>query len=212
MHGLYIPNTSHASAQNLPCSVHHSLAASPSPSCPCLPDHFFSHTNTHPSHPPPPLPPKQQCASGSINQIPPHATVSGDCRVTPFYSVVSVRESIEAYVAEINADPSILPSRGPFSKYVLPSEGRQGAIELTWLTPGEDGIACNLSSEGAEALNGATEEVSVFNSFFLRNRYRYGGLFYAYCTAVLIIRVFFLFHSVCFFCFAVCLFLFVCFL
>jgi hypothetical protein len=28
-----------------------------------------------------------ECARGSVNQIPPHATVSGDCRVTPFYKV-----------------------------------------------------------------------------------------------------------------------------
>ncbi|CAN0193753.1 unnamed protein product [Ectocarpus sp. 6 AP-2014] len=104
-------------------------------------------------------PTQVQCASGSINQIPPHATVSGDCRVTPFYGVDKVQESIEKYVAEINADPSILPSRGAFSKYVLPAEGRQGTIELTWVTKGEDGIACNLESEGAAALNGATATV-----------------------------------------------------
>ncbi|CAM9629859.1 unnamed protein product [Ectocarpus sp. 13 AM-2016] len=104
-------------------------------------------------------PTQVQCASGSINQIPPHATVSGDCRVTPFYGVDKVQESIEKYVAEINADPSILPSRGAFSKYVLPAEGRQGTIELTWVTKGEDGIACNLESEGADALNAATATV-----------------------------------------------------
>lgn len=106
----------------------------------------------------------KQCASGSINQIPPHATVSGDCRVTPFYSVKAVQQSIEAYVAEINADPSILPSRGPFSKYVLPAEDRKGTLELSWLTDGEDGIACSLASEGAKALNSATEKVRVKKS------------------------------------------------
>lgn len=87
--------------------------------------------------------------------------MSGDCRVTPFYGVDAVQKSIEEYVSEINADPSILPSRGAFSKYVLPAEKRQGTIELTWLTKGEDGIACNLASEGAEALNAATERVSL---------------------------------------------------
>lgn len=79
--------------------------------------------------------------------------------MTPFYGVKAVQESIEAYVADINADPAILPSRGPFSKYVLPAERRQGTIELSWLTEGEDGIACNLTSEGAAALNAATEQV-----------------------------------------------------
>lgn len=70
-----------------------------------------------------------------------------------------VQESIERYVAEINADPSILPSRGAFSKYVL-EEGRKGTIELTWVSKGEDGIACSLESEGASALNSATAQVS----------------------------------------------------
>lgn len=112
---------------------------------------------------------KIQCASGSINQIPPHASVSGDCRVTPFYGVDAVEKSIEGYVAEINADPSILPSHGPFSKYVLPAEDRQGTLELTWLVKAEDGIACNLASEGAGALNSATEEVKMIPTWLLSN-------------------------------------------
>lgn len=87
--------------------------------------------------------------------------------MTPFYSVDAVQKSIEGYVAEINADPSILPSHGPFSKYVLPAEGRQGTIELTWPTQGEDGIACNLTSEGALALNSATEKVKIVQSWSL---------------------------------------------
>lgn len=62
-------------------------------------------------------------------------------------------------MAEINADPSILPTRGNFSKYVLPEEDRKGAIELTWVTEGEDGIACDLESVGANALNSSTAEV-----------------------------------------------------
>ena len=70
-----------------------------------------------------------------------------------------VQESIERYVAEINADPSILASRGDFSKYVLEGEERKGTLELTWVTKGEDGIACNLESEGADALNAATAAV-----------------------------------------------------
>lgn len=103
--------------------------------------------------------PLWQCAIGSINQIPPHATVSGDCRVTPFYGIDAVKKSVEGYVAEINADPTILPSRGPFSKYVLPDEDRKGSLDLTWMGAGADGIACNLTSEGAKALNDATEKV-----------------------------------------------------
>lgn len=74
--------------------------------------------------------------------------------------MAAVAKSIEGYVAEINADPSILPSHGPFSKYVLPGEDRKGTLELAWLSDGEDGIACNLSSEGSKALNSATKKVS----------------------------------------------------
>lgn len=104
---------------------------------------------------------QHQCASGSVNQIPPHARVSGDCRVTPFYGIAAVVKSIEGYVTEINADPTILPSRGAFSKYVLPAEDRKGTLELTWMTGAADGIACNLTSEGALALNSATAKVRI---------------------------------------------------
>jgi hypothetical protein len=30
-------------------------------------------------------PTQTECARGSVNQIPPHATIMGDCRITPFY-------------------------------------------------------------------------------------------------------------------------------
>lgn len=85
--------------------------------------------------------------------------------MTPFYDIKAVIKSVEGYVSEINADPSILPSRGPFSKYVLPAEGRKGNLELKWMAGGENGIACNLTSEGAQALNAATEKVSQSSSF-----------------------------------------------
>lgn len=92
--------------------------------------------------------------------IPPHATVSGDCRVTPFYTLDAVKTSINGYVAEINDNPELLPTRGPFSKYVLPQENRRGSLELTWLAGSSEGIACKLDSEGAAALNRATAAVS----------------------------------------------------
>lgn len=79
-------------------------------------------------------------------------------------------------MAEINADPSILPSRGAFSKYVLEGEGRKGTIELTWVSKGEDGIACSLESEGASALNSATALVSSRGLFSFSVRQRVGSL------------------------------------
>ncbi|GFH22924.1 M20_dimer domain-containing protein, partial [Haematococcus lacustris] len=56
---------------------------------------------------------------GSINQIPGQASVSGDCRLTPFYDLNKVMAALQRYVEELNADLSMLPTRGPVSKYSL---------------------------------------------------------------------------------------------
>jgi len=100
-----------------------------------------------------------ECAVGSLNQIPPWATASGDIRITPFYDYRDVKSAIESYVADLNLDPSVLPVRGNYSKYVLPDEKLKARLELTWLGPGENGIACNIDSVGFEAIRRATEEV-----------------------------------------------------
>lgn len=99
---------------------------------------------------------------GSINQIPPDCVVEGDIRLTPFYDVADVRVAMERYVADINANPEALVNgavRGPHSHYVLPDEGRQATVELTWTFEGENGIACNISSPGHKALLDATKDV-----------------------------------------------------
>ena len=102
------------------------------------------------------------CAAGSLNQICPLCTVQGDIRLTPFYEVAAARAVVEAAVAEINANPNIVlnESRGPFSKYTLPTESLQGTITLKWVTNGENGVACNLSSPGYAALVEATQLVT----------------------------------------------------
>lgn len=61
-----------------------------------------------------------QCANGSINQIPPHATVSGDCRVTPFYGVDKVQRAAWDEAAEI----CIIGGRG---------SGATGVKSLGWV-------------------------------------------------------------------------------
>lgn len=99
---------------------------------------------------------------GSINQIPADCTVEGDIRLAPFYEITLVKEAVEKWVAEINADPSIIENpavRGPHSKYTLPSEDLKGEIQLSWTTSGENGIACRLDSRGFKALVNATEKV-----------------------------------------------------
>jgi acetylornithine deacetylase len=102
------------------------------------------------------------CAEGSLNQLPPECTVEGDVRLAPFYDVVDVRRAVDGYVAEINADPSILEAphiRGPMSKYTLPHEDRKGIVDFKWLGDGENGVACNLNSTGYAALVEGTKSV-----------------------------------------------------
>lgn len=73
--------------------------------------------------------------------------------------MMKVREAIEKYIKDINANIHSLPQHGPFSKYALPAEKIQGSIELTWLGDGIlEGIACNLESVGYKALFDATKE------------------------------------------------------
>ncbi|KAL1515102.1 hypothetical protein AB1Y20_004165 [Prymnesium parvum] len=102
-------------------------------------------------------PTQVQCAVGSLNQLPPWVEVSGDIRLTPFYEVEDVRKAVEAYVADLNANITSLPTFGPCSKYEI--EGAKGSLELSWGAGYMEGIACSLSSDGHHALMAATEQV-----------------------------------------------------
>jgi len=101
------------------------------------------------------------CTPGALNQLPPQCTVQGDIRVTPFYHVRDVKAALERWVAEINSNPASVESaaHGPHSKYFLADESKGARLELTWLTEGENGIACNLDSKGYRALLQATTRV-----------------------------------------------------
>eukprot|EP00798_Chlamydomonas_sp_ICE-L_P008197 gene8197-1459_t len=85
--------------------------------------------------------------SGSVNQIPGECTICGDCRITPFYDVQAVMDKLVEYVADINANITDLPTRGPCSKYVLPDEDLRGRLELTFFESFSRGVACNLESQ-----------------------------------------------------------------
>lgn len=100
-----------------------------------------------------------ETAAGSINQLPGSCTVRGDIRICPFYDIADIRIAIEKYVQDINADPEIIQKNlhGPHSKYTLPAEDRKGKVTLTWITPGENGIACDIDSVGYIALRDATQ-------------------------------------------------------
>jgi len=105
-----------------------------------------------------------ECAKGSLNQICPECTISGDIRLSPFYDVEEVKAALEEYIKDINANLEELPVRGPFSKFILPesvevqpNELRKGLVELKWQGDLDTfkmyaGIACKLDSEGHKAL------------------------------------------------------------
>jgi len=106
-----------------------------------------------------------ECAKGSLNQICPETTVSGDIRLSPFYEVDEAKAAVEQYVQDLNdGDLENLPTRGKWSKFCLeknvetqPSELRRGKVELKWQGDVESmrlhaGIACSLDSEGHKAL------------------------------------------------------------
>lgn len=40
-------------------------------------------------------PTQVECARGSLNQVPPHATFSGDIRLTPFYDMGDAKAKVE---------------------------------------------------------------------------------------------------------------------
>lgn len=91
---------------------------------------------------------------GSINQIPGQCTISGDCRITPFYEVDQAIAKLNEYVDDLNANMDKLPSpcHGPCSKYVLPDEGLQGRLKLEFFDMTSRGIACRLNSPGYKAM------------------------------------------------------------
>lgn len=109
-------------------------------------------------------PTQVECARGSLNQICPETTISGDIRLSPFYEVEDVMAHVEQYVKDLNEDMGQLPNRGPWSSYVLPesvqvqpNELKRGKVALKWHGGIETfrlyaGIAVQLESEGHKAL------------------------------------------------------------
>lgn len=103
-----------------------------------------------------------ESSRNSLNQVPGWTTVRGDIRLTPFYDVPVVKETIQGFVDEINADPSILTTRGPASKYVLnpgSADEQKAILTLTWGDHCLEGVACRLDSQGFIALRDAIETV-----------------------------------------------------
>ncbi|XP_039119595.1 acetylornithine deacetylase [Dioscorea cayenensis subsp. rotundata] len=96
---------------------------------------------------------------GGVNQIPGECTISGDVRLTPFYSTTDVVKKLQEYVDDLNANIEKLDSRGPVSNYVLPDENLRGKLSISFDEAMMSGVACNLESRGFHVLCKATEEV-----------------------------------------------------
>eukprot|EP00928_Gymnodinium_smaydae_P015281 TRINITY_DN15620_c0_g1_i2.p1 TRINITY_DN15620_c0_g1~~TRINITY_DN15620_c0_g1_i2.p1 ORF type:complete len:536 (-),score=128.78 TRINITY_DN15620_c0_g1_i2:206-1813(-) len=115
-------------------------------------------------------PTQVECAKGSLNQICPECTISGDIRLSPFYEVEDVVKAIEQYVQDINDSMEDMPHRGPWSKFVLDKsvavndgENRKGVVEVKWNGTMDTfklyaGIAVSLDSVGHKALVQACRE------------------------------------------------------
>lgn len=107
-------------------------------------------------------PTQMKCAPGGLNQIPADATISGDIRLTPFYEVSDVKACIEEEVAAMNADINALPTRGPCSKYVIPTESGEpivGKLSIEWGDHLLTGIACKLDSPALKLMCESIKEV-----------------------------------------------------
>mmetsp|Transcript_3059 Transcript_3059/g.4377 ORF Transcript_3059/g.4377 Transcript_3059/m.4377 type:complete len:500 (+) Transcript_3059:326-1825(+) len=97
-------------------------------------------------------PTQVQCAKGSLNQIPPTATISGDIRLSPFYDCKEAVQKVTGYVNEMVAERfKNLSVRGPVSRYELPKEDLLGGLEIEWSHEvGQEaqmsGVACDIDS------------------------------------------------------------------
>jgi acetylornithine deacetylase len=98
------------------------------------------------------------CTPGSLNQLPPECTVEGDIRLSPFYDFKDVKAALLRYVEEYKANPASFESgnHGPHSKFYLTEDNRPGEVELSFVSEGENGVACSLNSPGHAALLQAT--------------------------------------------------------
>jgi len=93
----------------------------------------------------------------SINQIPHTLTVSGDIRITPFYTPDAVKAKVESYLKELIFEEHLV-TRG-HSKYELKSENKKGGVTLKWLGTPYKGVAVDLKSKGYQAILNATNAV-----------------------------------------------------
>lgn len=107
-------------------------------------------------------PTRMEMGENSVNQLPAWVEIAGDIRLTPFYSVEECMNKVSLYIADLNANLSAIPTRGPCSKYEVVEESgstTKGKLTLTWTDAPFRGIACKLDSPGFECLCAAHKTV-----------------------------------------------------
>ncbi|KAF0710144.1 Aste57867_5595 [Aphanomyces stellatus] len=104
-------------------------------------------------------PTRVEGSTNGINQLPPWCKVSGDVRLSPFYEIQDLRQKLQSYVDDLNANITALECRGPHSKYSLPKEGLVSKLDLTLSDSYMEGIACSLDSIGFKSFDEATRHV-----------------------------------------------------
>jgi acetylornithine deacetylase len=96
--------------------------------------------------------------AGASNIIPVEATMQGDIRLTPFYSLSDAKGAIERYVREFNEKIHTVSEYSPAFKNALP-DGARARVELTWVGDCYHGFAADLKSFGFQAIDQATKDV-----------------------------------------------------
>ncbi|MCY1017828.1 M20/M25/M40 family metallo-hydrolase [Pyxidicoccus sp. MSG2] len=97
-------------------------------------------------------------ANTKETKIPADITLRGDIRVTPFYDLKEVMQSVEAFVRDLDARlerDEVLPG---FPR-TRTAAGKRGSLAFRFQGNGTEGIACRLDSPGLQALKDAIQHV-----------------------------------------------------
>lgn len=105
------------------------------------------------------------CPKGSLNAIRGEATIEGDIRLTPFYSMEEVMSKVLGYVEDLNnsINSLVLPDRTRGSSHydlsANETAGRPvGKLRMEWIGEPMVGVACDKESRGYKALRDALGE------------------------------------------------------
>jgi acetylornithine deacetylase/succinyl-diaminopimelate desuccinylase-like protein len=97
-------------------------------------------------------------ANTKETKIPADLTLRGDIRVTPFYDLKEVMQSVEAFVRDLDARLERDEVLAGFPR-TRTAAGKRGSLAFRFQGAGTEGIACRLDSPGLQALKDAIQHV-----------------------------------------------------